>query len=110
MRLGAFALCLLVLALAVTTVAGCVGRVPSQAQAGGTASGETVSAASGETVSAAAVAPEQAGSGQAGGPANGQAGSSSQGDSTFEELESTCDDLEAILEILETDSEQDSGL
>ena len=102
MRLGAFALCLLVLALAVTTVAGCVGRVPSQAQAGGTASGETVSAASGETVSAAAVAPEQAGS--------GQAGSSSQGDSTFEELESTCDDLEAILEILETDSEQDSGL
>ena len=86
MRLGAFALCLLVLALAATTVAGCVGRGPSQAQA----------------VSAAAVAPEQAGS--------SQAGSSSQGDSTFEELESTCDDLEAILEILETDSEQDSGL
>ena len=78
MRLGAFALCLLVLALAATTVAGCVGRGPSQAQAGGTASG--------------------------------QADSSSQGDSTFEELESTCDDLEAILEILETDSEQDSGL
>jgi len=78
MRLGAFALCLLVLALAATTVAGCVGCGPSQAQ--------TVSAAS------------------------GQADSSSQGDSTFEELESTCDDLEAILEILETDSEQDSGL
>jgi len=94
MRLGAFALCLLVLALAATTVAGCVGRRPSQAQAGGTASGQTVSAA--------AVAPEQAGS--------SQADSSSQGDSTFEELESTCDDLEAILEILETDSEQDSGL
>ena len=94
MRLGAFALCLLVLALAATTVVGCVGRGPSQAQ--------TVSAASSQAVSAAAVAPEQAGS--------SQAGLSSQGDSTFEELESTCDDLEAILEILETDSEQDSGL
>jgi hypothetical protein len=103
MRLGAFALCLLVLALAATTVAGCVGRGPSQAQA--------VSAANGQTVSAAAVAPEQAGSSQAGGTASGQAVSAaSQGDSTFEELESTCDDLEAILEILETDSEQDSGL
>lgn len=110
MRLGAFALCLLVLALAATTVAGCVGRGPSQAQ--------TVSAASGQTVSAAAVAPEQAGSSQAVSTASGQAvsaassqaDSSSQGDSTFEELESTCDDLEAILEILETDSEQDSGL
>ena len=86
MRLGSFALCLLVLALAATSVAGCVGRVPSQAQ--------TVSAANGQAVSAA----------------GGQANSSSQGDSTFEELESTCDDLEAILEILETDSEQDSGL
>ena len=95
MRLGAFALCLLVLALAATTVAGCVGRGPSQAQAGGTASGQTVSAA--------AVAPEQAGSSQA-------VSAASQSDSTFEELESTCDALEAILEILETDSEQDSGL
>ena len=94
MRLGAFALCLLVLALAATTVAGCVGRVPSQTQ--------TVSAASGQTVSAA--------SGQAVSTASGQAGPSSQGDSTFVELESTCDALEAILEILETDSEQDSGL
>ena len=94
MRLGAFALCLLVLALAATTVVGCVGRGPSQAQ--------TVSAASSQTVSAAAVAPEQAGSSQA-------VSAASQGDSTFEELESTCDDLEAILEILETDSEQDSG-
>ena len=86
MRLGAFALCLLVLALAATTVAGCVGRVPSQTQ--------TVSAASGQAVSTA----------------SGQAGPSSQGDSTFVELESTCDALEAILEILETDSEQDPGL
>ena len=102
MRLGAFALGLLVLALAATTAAGCVGRVPTQAQ--------TVSAASDQAVSGAAVAPEQAGSGQAVSTASGQAGSSSQGDSTFEELESTCDDLEAILEILETDSEQDSGL
>jgi len=63
-------------------VAGCVGRVPSQARTG----------------SAAGVVQVQAGAGQAGGTANGQAGSSSQGDSTFEELESTCDDL------------QDSGL
>ena len=81
MRLGAFALGLLVLALAATTAAGCVGRGPSQAQAGSAASGQTVSTAS------------------------GQAGPSSQGDSTFVELESTCDALEAILEILETDSE-----
>jgi len=103
MRLGAFALGLLVLALAATTVAGCVGRGPSQAQTGSTASGQTVSAA--------AVAPEQAGSSQAVSAASSQAVSAaSQGDSTFEELESTCDDLEAILEILETDSEQDSGL
>ena len=61
MRLGAFALCLLVLALAAATVAGCVSRVPSQAR----------------TVSAAGVAPGQAGS--------GQTGSSSQGETDSEQ-------------------------